>query len=234
MREIVLDTETTGLSPKAGHKVVEIGCLELKNHIPTGNTFHCYINPDRDMPEEAFKVHGLSGDFLKDFPLFGDHADSFMDFLEDSPLIIHNAEFDLRFLNAELEFIDRPTLQGRPVIDTVLLARKKFPGAPANLDALCKRFQIDISKRTLHGALIDCELLAEVYIELLGGRQRGFSFAQTLGPQSQNQGNVEIITHAPRPLRPSRNFTVSPEELERHTTLVDDLKDPLWRKNMVN
>ena len=162
MREIVLDTETTGLDPAQGHRVVEIACIELINRIPSGRHYQTYINPERDMPEEAFRVHGLSADFLSGFPLFPEVADDFLAFIEDGALVIHNAAFDLGFLNAELGLMSRPALNGFEVVDTVALARRKFPGAPASLDALCRRFGIDNSDRDLHGALLDARLLADV------------------------------------------------------------------------
>ncbi|MBF0252029.1 MAG: DNA polymerase III subunit epsilon, partial [Alphaproteobacteria bacterium] len=173
MREIALDTETTGLNPKSGHRVVEIGCVEMVNHIATGEVFHVYINPERDMPEEAFRVHGLSEAFLRDHPVFAKVVDDFLEFVGDAPLVIHNAAFDMGFLNAELEKAGRPKLEMARAVDTVQIARKKFPGAQANLDALCKRFGIDNSNRELHGALLDARLLADVYLELMGGRQTG-------------------------------------------------------------
>ena len=177
MREIVFDTETTGLDPNSGDRVVEIGCLELINRTPTNETFHVYLNPQRDMPAEAEKVHGLSAAFLADKPLFADIAQAFLDFVGDAPLIAHNADFDMRFINAELRACGRDDLSGHEVIDTLKLARTKFPGSPASLDALCRRFGVDNSGRELHGALLDSELLAGVYMELMGGRQPGLVFA---------------------------------------------------------
>ena len=178
MREIVLDTETTGLDPKSGHRVVEIGCVELLNHVATGETYHCYINPQRPMPAEAERIHGLSDSFLADKPLFAAVAEGFLEFIASAPLIIHNAAFDLGFLNMELKKLARPVIPPDRAIDTVKLARRKFPGAPANLDALCRRFGVDLSVRTKHGALLDSELLAEVYLELVGGRQPGLTLDQ--------------------------------------------------------
>ncbi|MDA0241124.1 MAG: DNA polymerase III subunit epsilon, partial [Proteobacteria bacterium] len=177
MREIVLDTETTGLSPNDGHRIVEIGCLELENHIATGETFHCYANPDRPMPAEAFAVHGLSDEFLAGQQPIEDHFDGFLNFIGDAPLVIHNAEFDMRFLNAELDRVDRAPLAMARTIDTVRMARQKFPGAPASLDALCRRFEIDNSSRTYHGALLDAQLLAEVWARPMGGRQPGLELS---------------------------------------------------------
>ena len=171
MREIVLDTETTGFEPSEGDRIVEIGAVELFNHLPTGRTYHQYINPERNMPEAAFNVHGLSEEFLSTKPLFKDIAQDFIDFIKDSKLVIHNASFDMKFLNAELKWVNRPALPNHQAIDTLAIARRKFPGSPASLDALCRRFGIDNSSRTLHGALLDSEILAEVYLELVGGRQ---------------------------------------------------------------
>ena len=170
-RELVLDTETTGFSSETGDKIVEIGVVELINHIPTTNYFHKYLNPQRSMPDSAFKVHGLSYDFLKDKPLFTDIADEFLTFIKNDPIIIHNAPFDLSFLNNELLIIGKETIPTSQVIDSLVMAREKFPGSPASLDALCRRFSIDNSKRDLHGALLDSHILAQVYLELIGGRQ---------------------------------------------------------------
>lgn len=175
LREIVLDTETTGLDPFSGHRIVEIGALELSNRIMTGRKFHFYINPMRDMPTEAYRIHGISGEFLKDKPLFSSIVDEFLEFIDGGKLIIHNAPFDIKFLNYELSLINKPTLKLAEVTDTLAMARKMFPGAKTNLDALCKRFKIDNSARQLHGALKDAALLAEVYVELMGGRQAAFT-----------------------------------------------------------
>ena len=174
MREIVLDTETSGLDPNQGDRIVEIGAVELWNHIPTGKTYHQYINPERTMPNEAFQVHGLGDDFLRDKPEFSSIASDFVEFIADSKLVIHNASFDMRFLNAELSWVKRPHIPLERALDTLAIARKKFPGSPASLDALCRRFGIDNNARTLHGALLDSEILAEVYLELIGGRQPDF------------------------------------------------------------
>jgi DNA polymerase-3 subunit epsilon len=188
MREIVFDTETTGLDPASGDRVVEIGCLELVNRLPSGETFHVYINPERDMPKEAEAVHGLSAAFLKDKPVFAEVAEAFLTFVGDAPLIAHNASFDMKFINAELRLCGRADLAAHKVIDTLALARQKFPGAPASLDALCRRFGVDNSNRDLHGALIDSELLAGVYLELSGGRQPGLVFeAASKTRQKTNQ-----------------------------------------------
>jgi len=173
MREIVLDTETTGLDPEEGHRIVEIGAVELLNHVPTGRSFHEYLNPRRDMPAEAFALHGLSAEFLADKPPFEAVADALLDFLGTARLVIHNAAFDMGFLNAELRRAARPGLPDSQALDTLAMARRRFPGAPGGLDALCRRFGIDNSRRTKHGALLDAEILAEVYLELIGGRQPG-------------------------------------------------------------
>jgi DNA polymerase III subunit epsilon len=178
MREIVLDTETTGLDPFTGHRVVEIGCIEIMNGIPSGQTFHVYLNPERDMPQEAFAVHGLSADFLKTHPCFHEVVDDFVAFIGDAPLVAHNASFDLGFINAELDRAKRPTLGRERLVDTLLLARRRFPGTSNKLDDLCSRFGIDNSRRTKHGALLDAELLAEVYLELIGARQATLGLAQ--------------------------------------------------------
>ncbi len=198
IREIVLDTETTGLSPQGGDRLVEIGCVELINHIPTGKHFHVYINPQRSMPEEAFRVHGLGDDFLADKPVFNAVATEFRDFIGDATLVIHNAPFDMGFLNAELEWAGMPRLTN-PVIDTVMLAREKHPGARVSLDALCKHYGIDNSRRTLHGALLDSEILAEVYLELIGGKQVSFALVAEV---RTNVVGISDIRTAVRP-RPS-------------------------------
>jgi len=225
MREIVLDTETTGFDPLSGHRLVEIGCVELVNHLPTGEVFHRYINPERDMPEEAFKVHGLSAAFLADKPLFSEVAQSFLDFIADSTLVIHNAEFDMRFLNAELARIGRPTMPMSRALDTVAMARKRFPGAQANLDALCRRFGIDNTHRTKHGALLDSELLAEVYLQLIGGRQPGLE----LGILDRQGGSRS--TPVVRVARPARPHTISEAEAETHAAFIARLKNPIWKRD---
>jgi len=221
MREIVLDTETTGLDPKSGHRIVEIGCVELINHVATDGTYHQYINPERDMPEEAFRVHGLSKEFLSSQPVFAEIGEAFLTFIADSALIIHNAEFDMGFLNAELARLKLGSLDMSRSIDTVRMARKRFPGAPANLDALCKRFQIDNSDRELHGALKDARLLADVYLELIGGRQQGLELANS----RQNQ-NAETSTETAA--RAQRAHAPSPEEEAAHQAFLEKLDAPLW------
>ena len=205
MREIVLDTETTGLEPGEGHRIVEIGAVELFNHMPTGRLYHQYINPKRTMPKEAFDVHGLGDDFLRDKPVFAAIAPAFLDFITDAPLVIHNASFDMKFLNAELAMANWPVLSTSRAIDTVLIARKKFPGSPASLDALCRRFNIDNSMREKHGALLDSEILAEVYLELVGGRQPDFGLAtaqQNNAADLASRGQSWRARPRPTPLLP--------------------------------
>ena len=223
MREIVIDTETTGFDPSKGDRVVEIGCIELVNHIPTGVEYQVYINPERDMPAGAFEVHGLSEEFLSDKPVFADVAGDFLDFIGDDKLVAHNAGFDMEFINAELELAGRPTIPPSRAIDTVAMARRKFPGAPASLDALCRRFTVDASARAHHGALLDAGLLAEVYLALLGGRQPGLSLVADAGNQTASAEPVS----APRPARP---HAPSEAEVTAHAAFVDGLKDPLWRR----
>ena len=221
MREIVLDTETTGLDPEFGHRVVEIGCLELMNCVPTGRTFHAYLNPGREMPDEAFEVHGLSSEFLRDKPGFVEVADSLLEFLGDSQLVIHNAGFDLKFLNWELAACGRRTCMPARAVDTLSLARQKFPGAPASLDALCKRFNVDLSARTKHGALLDAELLASVYMELTGGRQPGLVLAA--------MSETRRIVIADRPIRIARPHAASEDELAAHAAFVmAEIKGAIW------
>ena len=229
MREIVLDTETTGLDPHMGHRIVEIGCIELKNHIPTGEKYHVYVNPRRDMPEEAFKVHGLGDDFLKEHPPFEDHVDSFLEFVKHDRLIIHNARFDMKFLNAELEWAGRKPLPFKQALDTLRMAREKFPGSPASLDALCKRFKIDNSNRTLHGALLDSELLAEVYLELIGGAQPDFMGSAGSSADHENK-KAELVTVIERQIRKAREFKLTESEVEQHKELLKKLKNPIWEK----
>ncbi|PZO82288.1 MAG: DNA polymerase III subunit epsilon [Micavibrio aeruginosavorus] len=225
MREIVLDTETTGMDPVKGDRLVEIGCVELMNHLPTGKHYHVYINPERDIPPEATAVHGITNDFVKDKPTFGEVVGGFMDFIGESRLVIHNAEFDVKFLNAELKLFGFPSLDNRRVFDTLRMAREKFPGSPANLDALCRRFGIDNSSRTFHGALLDSQLLAEVYLEMLGGRQQG------LGIVEEAQKTTASAIAADRPYREPRIFTITDEEKAAHEALLEKLKNPLWKAN---
>jgi DNA polymerase-3 subunit epsilon len=222
VREIALDTETTGLDPKAGHRIIEIGCVELLNHLPTGRTLQLYINPERDVPVEAQEVHGLSEDFLRAKPVFAEVADELLGFLgNDSRLVIHNSEFDVGFLNAELSRLGRPLLGVDRAVDTVRLARTLFPGAQASLDALCKRFAIDNSDRRFHGALKDALLLAQVYLELCGGREPGLA----LMPEPSRQ---PIIVTAPAEIRPPRPHAPSAEEEAAHAAFLQHLKNPMW------
>ncbi|MBU99547.1 MAG: DNA polymerase III subunit epsilon [Rhodospirillaceae bacterium] len=222
MREIVLDTETTGLDPKIGHRLVEIGAVELINHTPTGVNYQAYINPERDVDLGAQEVHGLTNEFLKQQPTFGDISAEFINFLSDSTLIIHNAPFDLAFINMELSNLGLASIHSERVIDTLLLARKKFPGAQASLDALCRRFSIDNRHRDLHGALVDAALLADVYIELIGGKE------PTLGLSATKAKAVAADTT--RVYRKPRSFPVSEEELELHRAFVKTLVNPIWGK----
>src|SRR5579884_1337558 len=217
MREVVLDIETTGLKPEEGHRIVEIACLELVHHVPTGHAFHRYVNPGRDMPEEARAVHGLSSEFLAGHPPFAAVVDELLAFLGSARLVIHNAEFDLAFLNAELARLGRPPI-GCAYVDTLALARRRFPGSPASLDALCRRFAIDLSGREKHGAEIDCRLLAAVYIELLGGRQPGLDFALPEGVAAV----AKRERREPRPHAPTR------DELAAHRAMMALLTEPLW------
>lgn len=223
-REIVLDTETTGMDPAQGDKLVEIGCVELENHLPTGRTFHTYLNPMRDVPMEAQRVHGLTTEFLKDKPLFAEKVGDFLDFIGQARLIIHNAEFDMKFINAELKDAGFKPVQALRVVDTLLMARQKFPGQPANLDALCRRFKIDNTERTLHGALLDAQLLAEVYLEMMGGRQHGLGLSRGGGTSAQLEARIK------RQDREKRSFPAQAEETERHAAFLAQLKDSLWLK----
>ena len=225
-REIVLDTETTGLDPRGGDRLVEIGCVELVNHIPSGQVWHEYFNPERDMPRAAFEVHGLSTDFLSDKLLFADHAASFLEFIGDAPLIIHNASFDVGFLNAELERIGRQLIdENRTIIDTLALARRKHPGAQNSLDALCRRYQINASTRTKHGALIDAEILTQVYAELTGGHQARFELHERERRAGRRRGRKAVVSQRPEPL-PQR---LSDDEREAHQAFVATLgESALW------
>lgn len=227
MREIIFDTETTGLDPKSGDRLVEIGCVEMVNRVVTGNTFHCYFNPDRDMPAEAERVHGLSAAFLADKPRFHEKVAEFLEFIgEEDNLVAHNAGFDFGFVNAELEMCGLPPLGRERMVDTVAMARMRHPGAKNSLDALCARYGIDRSHRTKHGALLDAELLAQVYVELTGGRQIGLSLAAETNV-------IEIATQtAPRrerPFRPARPHAASEAELAAHAAFLETVKSPLWR-----
>jgi DNA polymerase-3 subunit epsilon len=243
MREIVLDTETTGFDPEQGDRIVEIGAIELYNHMPTGRTFHEYINPKRGMPQDAFEVHGIGPDLLdtprppkdgevtlKDKPLFDQVAQAFVDFVADAKLVIHNAAFDMKFLNAELKWLNFSELPWEQAVDTLAIARRKFPGSPASLDALCRRFNIDNTSRTLHGALLDSEILAEVYLELIGGRQPDFALnvSSSAGPDQTNNSEPAWRPH-PRPTPLPSSLTE--KESAAHAEFVEAMGDgALWTK----
>jgi len=220
----VLDTETTGLDPFDGHRVVEIGCIELINRIPTGRVWHCHVNPERDVPYQAFEVHGLSTEFLRDKPRFAELADDMMSFIEGAMLVMHNAAFDFGFVNAELDRIARPLLRWDRVVDTLALARRRHPGAPCSLDALCKRYGVDLSEREKHGALLDCRLLAAVYVELVGGHQARLDFAVN-GAQAVVGAGGQAVKPRERPL--ASRLTAA--EIEAHRAFVATLgAEALW------
>ena len=225
MREIVLDTETTGLDPLRGDRLVEIGCIEIFNRMPTGQTFHRYINPERDMPAEAFAVHGLSSEFLATKPLFHEVVDEFLEFIGDAPLVIHNASFDISFINAELDRIKRPAILRERLVDTLLLARRKHPGVSNRLDDLCSRYAIDNSKRTKHGALLDAELLAEVYVDLIGARQ-----SQLILASETREIRIGMSGDMPRRQRPEPlGSRITDADREAHRAFVATLADkPIW------
>jgi len=225
MREIVFDTETTGLDPRSGDRMVEIGCIEMVNRVPTGRTFHAYFNPDRSMPLAAEQVHGLSDVFLADKKRFHEHVEELVAFLGDSPLVAHNAQFDFGFLNHELEYCGHACVSLDRMIDTLTIARRRHPGAKHTLDALCSRYGIDRSHRVMHGALLDAELLAQVYVELTGGRQIGLELAA-----SESQVALEVTTFRPRhrEFRAPRTHVASLEELARHKAFLETLDSPLW------
>jgi DNA polymerase-3 subunit epsilon len=225
MREVIFDTETTGLDPKAGDRLVEIGCIEMVNRVTTGRTWHCYFNPQREMPLEAERIHGLSDAFLADKPLFAAKAQDFLDFIADSPLVAHNATFDFGFLNAELALCNLPGLGLERMIDTVAIARMRHPGAKNSLDALCTRYGIDRSHRTLHGALLDAELLSQVYVELTGGRQIGLELVAEI-----EMVTVEVSTsvQSERAFRSARPHRASAEEIAAHREFLRTVQSPLW------
>ena len=227
MREIVLDTETTGLDPVDGHRIVEIGAVELLNHMPTGRTYHQYINPERSVPKEAFDVHGIGDDQLRDKPVFARIGGAFLDFIGDARLVIHNAAFDLKFLNFELSKANLPTLSAARAIDTVMIARQKFPGSPASLDALCRRFGVDNSMREKHGALLDSEILAEVYLELIGGRQPGLTLSDASDSRQRATETSEAWRARPRPEPLAPRLT--PAEQAAHAVFVAGMGDSaIW------
>lgn len=229
MRQIVLDTETTGIDPMDGHRIVEIGAVEIHNYMPTGKNLQLYINPEREVPPEAVAVHGLDNKFLDDKPTFGEVVGEFMDFVRGDKIVAHNAEFDVKFLNYELRAFGFPPFRDKNVIDTLAIARKKFPGSPASLDALCSRFGIDNSNRTLHGALLDSEILAEIYLELTGGRQHGMMLDEKAGADMQEAGPGNIRKRSDV-LKP-RQFSIPIQEQEAHRKMIEnDLHDPVWNK----
>ncbi len=225
MREIVLDTETTGFEPESGDRIVEIGCVELMNHVVTGVTWQRYVNPERTMPQGAFEVHGLGDDFLREKPTFAQIGRDFLDFVGDAPLVIHNAAFDMKFLNAELDWMGLPRMPMDRAIDTLAIARAKFPGAPASLDALCRRFGVDNAARTKHGALLDSEILAEVYLELIGGRQPAMSLVASGGRRRAD--GPWTVRPRPVPLPPR----LTEAEAAAHAAFVETLgEDALWKR----
>ena len=227
MREIVLDTETTGLDPLRGDRLVEVGCIELYNRMPTGQSFHRYINPERDMPAEAFAVHGLSTAFLASKPLFAEVVEEFLAFIADAPLVIHNASFDISFINAELDRIKRQAIPRDRLVDTLLLARRKHPGGPNSLDHLCGRYGIDNSRRTKHGALLDAEILAEVYVELIGARQAQLILVEAGGAAVGMEAGAALIRLRPQPLAPR----LAADEREAHIAFVATLgESAIWRQ----
>jgi DNA polymerase-3 subunit epsilon len=230
MREIVFDTETTGLSPLTGDRMVEIGCVELVNKVETGRTFHAYFNPGRAMPSGAEAVHGLSDAFLADKPLFADRAEDLLDFLGDSQLVAHNASFDFGFLNHELAYCGRPLVSMSRMVDTLAIARTKHPGAKHSLDALCSRFGVDRSIRVKHGALIDAQLLAQCYVELSGGRQIGLGLADIITVEEKHDAAFGAGPSITIEIRPPRPHAPSPEELEAHAAFLVTLTDPIWHK----
>jgi DNA polymerase III subunit epsilon len=229
MREIVFDTETTGLSPLNGDRLVEIGCVELSNRVETGRTFHAYFNPGRPMPIEAEAVHGLSDAFLSDKPLFGDICEDLLEFLGDCPLVAHNATFDFGFLNHELQHCGRPLISLTRMVDTLTIARQRHPGAKHSLDALCTRFGVDRSVRIKHGALIDAQLLAQCYVELTGGRQIGFTLAEEKAAEIRPKVSLRTAS-AMIKVRPPRPHQASDEELERHAAFLSQISDPIWKR----
>ena len=231
MREICLDTETTGLDPKDGHKIIEIACFELINKVKTGKVFHSFVNPRRDVPQEAFRIHGISTEFLKDKPTFDLIADKFLDFIGDDVLVIHNASFDIKFLNFELNILRKKTLEMSRVVDSLMLARKKFPGGQNSLDALCKRFNLDLSKREKHGAMIDTELLCDVYIELMGGAQEGFGFDNIKKNEASKNNEIIdlVVPKNNKKIIADRNFDLTSEELKMHEEFINkNFKTTFW------
>lgn len=237
MREIALDTETTGINPRDGHRIIEIGALELMHHLPTGKKLHFYINPERDIDDGAVAVHGITIESLLDKPVFADIADEFLTFIGTDMMVIHNASFDMGFINAELMRLDRPVLPISQSIDTLLLARKKFPGAQANLDALCRRFEIDNTHRDLHGALVDADLLASVYVQLLGGLQPGLALESEVNQEIEIKSLLKDPDHGVnrhfggKPPRVIRLHSATVDELEAHNIFLESLKNPIWKRS---
>jgi len=223
MREIVLDTETTGVNPESGDRIVEIGCVELVNHMPTGKTYQVYLNPECQMSEEVIKIHGITNEQVADAPKFAEIADEFLKFIGEDKLVIHNAPFDIKFLNMELQRANRPFIPFERAIDTLPMARKKYPGAQASLDALCKRFSVDASRRTKHGALLDSELLAEVYLAMILDKE--FKFGQ----QTENKEKNKVLENVSRETLAPRAFEISKEEMEAHQKFISKIKDNLWQ-----
>tara|TARA_Y100000991_G_scaffold91018_1_gene68672 strand:- start:245 stop:946 length:702 start_codon:yes stop_codon:yes gene_type:complete len=229
MREIVLDTETTGLDPQDGHRIVEIGAVELHNHVPTGNVYHQYINPLITMPDQAFAIHGLSDEFLSDKPKFSEIAKEFLDFIGSAKLVIHNAAFDIKFINAELKRIDKEEITFDRATDTLAIARKKFPGSPASLDSLCRRFKIDNSARVVHGALLDSQILAEVYLELVGGKQP--DFALNIANVSNENNNSIFHEKRARVRKEKLKSRLTTEEKANHENFIKELGNTsMWSK----
>ena len=222
MREIILDTETTGLDPNSGHRIIEIGCLELINYLPTGKIYQQYINPERDIPAESTAITGITYDHIKDKPVIADVIDDFLSFIGDSPLVIHNAGFDMKFLNAGLQRLNRPALSYSRAIDTLKIARQKFPGSPASLDALCKRFGVDNTMRDKHGALLDSYLLADVYLQLIGGRQPDLEL------RSESQQALEVTATVSKTYIPARNFPANHSDLQNHQRFMSLLENAIW------
>ncbi|MDR2781149.1 MAG: DNA polymerase III subunit epsilon [Holosporaceae bacterium] len=219
----MLDTETTGLDPKNGDRIVDIACVELVNHVPTGNTYQVYVNPEREISQEATAITGITNEMLVGKPLFCEIADDFLDFIKDSTLVIHNAKFDIMFLNSELERINKPLLDIENTVDTLQIVRQKFPGIPANLDFLCKKFEVDASERVTHGALIDCKLLAEVYINLLGGRQ-----SSLFSENKEKMSASDTVIHRRRKVNTKRFFLPSDDEVLAHKEFLKSITAPLW------
>lgn len=228
MKEIIFDTETTGFNPFSGDRLVEIGCVEVENYLPTGRQFHQYVNPERDMPEGAFRIHGLSREYLQDYPVFSEIYGAFIDFIGEARLVAHNADFDMKFINWELGQVGHPQISASRAVDTLAIARQKFPGANNSLDALCKRFAIDHSNRVKHGALLDAELLAEVYLELMGGRQRGF---ELVVDNSHPEVKSTQVSQSRKNIRPPRPHRATDAELERHAAFITEMgENSLWGK----